>query len=372
MSAKDEQLQGTFGEAIKQAKARMARIDEPRLKAFIESQPQVRGAVAMGPLSYPDGGAGSSNGIAFFTAEMDRGEGRRSYDLVLRYSPGVSLLKQKSFSDEFLTIEAVRASGGLPVPQVWWLDADGTQVGFASFVMDRVVGDAPSGPMYSAGPLAKVTPGERKALMLEAAGFHGCLRKAAIGADRVPHLVNRGVGATAIEQELSWWLKEDRLSLPAADPRLGVIEALFHWMVEYQPKAYTPNLVHGDAQIANMMFRDGHIAAVLDWELSYLGHNESDLALVIFLTETHKIIDKQVDGTPTESEYLARFEASSGTTVQHWEYFKLMNMFRVCAVVLLSRDFMPNFDSYWAFNLDYMHAAWKDARAACSRPTTRS
>jgi aminoglycoside phosphotransferase (APT) family kinase protein len=142
------------------------------------------------------------------------------------------------------------------------------------------------------------------------------------------------------------------------------MEELFHWMVERQPEAYTPNLVHGDAQIANMMFRDGHIAAVLDWELSYLGHNESDLALVIFLTETHKIIDKQVDGTPTESEYLARFEAESGTTVQHWEYFKLMNMFRVCAVVLLSRDFMPNFESYWAFNLDYMQAAWKEARAA--------
>jgi hypothetical protein len=119
MSAKDRQLQGAFGEAIAQVKARMARIDEPRLKAFIEKQPQVRGAVAMGPLSYPSGGAGASNGIGFFTAEMDRGEGRRSYDLVLRYSPGISLLKQKSFSDEFLTIEAVRRERGVRAPAAY-------------------------------------------------------------------------------------------------------------------------------------------------------------------------------------------------------------------------------------------------------------
>jgi aminoglycoside phosphotransferase (APT) family kinase protein len=364
MSVRDEGLQGTFAEAIKNAKARMARIDEPRLKAFLESQPQVRGIVSLGPLSYPSAGAGSSNGIAFFTAEMDRGEGYRRYDLVLRYSPGVSLLKQKSFSDEFLTVKAVQATG-LPVPHVWWLDKDGSQVGFASYVMDRVLGDAPSGPMYSAGPLAEVMPQQRKAMMLEAAGFHGRLRKAAIGPVEVPHLVHRGAGATAIEQELSWWLKEDQLSLPAGDSRLGMIEELFRWTIGHQPKAYAPNLVHGDAQIANVMFRDGRIAAVLDWELSYLGHNESDLALVTFLTETHKVIDKHVDGTPTESEYVARFEAESGTKVQHWEYFKLMSMFRVCAVVLLSRDFMPNFDNYWAFNLEYMHAAWKAARLAC-------
>ncbi|MDB5969948.1 MAG: hypothetical protein JWQ90_2398 [Hydrocarboniphaga sp.] len=362
MSTQEDSLQGTFGEAIKNAKAAMARVDEARLRRFIQSQPDVRELGSMSPLSYPTGGAGASNGIAFFTAEIDCGNGLQAMDLVLRYSPGVTLLKQKSFADEFLTVRAVHALGHLPVPNVLWLDADGSRVGFASYVMERVVGDAPSGPMYSAGPLADVTPEKRKEMMLEAAGFHGRLRKAAIGPVQVPHLARRGTGANAIEQELSWWAKELQLVIPADDPKAVQVAGLYRWLIEHQPEAYSPNLVHGDAQIANMMFHDGHIAAVLDWELSYLGHNESDLALVVFLTETHKVIDKHVDGTPTEEEYIERYELESGTKVQHWEYFKLLNMYRILSVVLLSRPFMPNFEPYWAYNVGYLDQAWSQAR----------
>ncbi|MDB5972298.1 MAG: hypothetical protein JWQ90_4748 [Hydrocarboniphaga sp.] len=359
-----DDLKGTYEQSIKNAKSRFPTIDEARLKSFVQAQPDIVGEVQLSPLVYPRSGAGSSNGIAFFTAELDRGRGLRRYDLVLRYSPGeIRLLKQKSFADEFLTVKAVSATG-LSVPNVLWLDADGRQVGCPSYVMERVVGDAPSGAMYSAGAIAEATPAGRKAMMLEAAGFHGSLRKAAIGSQQVPHLLQRGSGATAIERELSWWLKEGQLARPEDDERLCHLETIYRWMIEHQPKAYEPRLVHGDAQIANMMFRDGHIAAVLDWELSYLGHNEADLALVVFITESLKVLDRPIDGTPTEAEYIARFEQESGSKVQHWEYFKLFNIYKCCMVNLLAMDFMPSFDTVWDYYAAHLQVLWDDARAA--------
>jgi aminoglycoside phosphotransferase (APT) family kinase protein len=102
---------------------------------------------------------------------------------------------------------------------------------------------------------------------------------------------------------------------------------------------------------------------VIDWELAYLGHNESDLALVCFLTEVQKLLDKHVDGTPNEADYIARYERESGCQVQHWRYFQLMNLYRVVAVSSLSAEIMPSFEAVWAFYEGHMEAAWSLAKS---------
>src|SRR3990167_3481784 len=128
MAAGNEDLRGTIGEQTRNSKAQFAQIDAARLHAFIEAQPSVAGPVEIGPIEYLLDGAGSSNGIAFFEAELDRGDGRRRQDYVLRYFPGITLLSQKSYKDEYLTLQATRAAG-LPTPKPLWLDEDGKQLG---------------------------------------------------------------------------------------------------------------------------------------------------------------------------------------------------------------------------------------------------
>src|SRR5690606_18562710 len=128
---------------------------------------------------------------------------------VIRFDPGIRLLRQKSYSDEYHTIRAADRAG-LPVPNVFWLDPDGDELGTPGFFMDRIEGDTPAAAMYSAGPLAKASPEQRKAMMLDAARFHGRLRKLAIGEAEVPHLLRRGQGGTPLERELNWWLEEVR------------------------------------------------------------------------------------------------------------------------------------------------------------------
>lgn len=362
----DAQFNDVMGESVRNAKAAFLRLDPERLRGFIESQPDVVAVRELGEIRYPADGAGSSNGIGLFDAVIDRGQGPRLEELVVRYAPGVMLLSQKSYTDEFRTVRAVKLAG-LPVPDVYWLDATGDMLGTSGYVMQRITGDQPTASMYSQGPLSKVTDEQRKDMLLQAAGFHGQLRKAAIKADKVSHLLHRGPESarSAVERELGWWLAEARNVRPADDPQLGYVESIYDWLVANQPEdLYEPNLVHGDAQIANLMFKGRKMVVALDWELSFLGHNESDLALIPFLTEMQKVFDQPVEGTPTEAEYIARFEQESGQPVCNYEYFALFCMFKVQAINLMTAANMPSADQVWAFFKQHVDAAWDRAKGA--------
>jgi len=336
------------------------RVDEDRLRRFLELQPDLGHPVRLGGLRYIED-AGGSNGIALF--EMD--VAGRSHAFVLRYAPGEQLLKQKRFDDEFFTLKALQAHG-VPAPVARWCDATGEAIGFPFLVMERLEGRAPANRMmYSSGLLAEVGAAERKAMLLDAAGFHGRLRRAALGAYALPHLVRRGEGRTAIERELNWWLREAVLVTMRSDPRRDYLIELTRWMIEHQPDARPPTLCHGDGQIANLMYRDGRLVAALDWELSYLGHNEADLALVAMLIPMHAPEGVAVDGLPTEAEIVARYEAEACAPVEHWAYFKLFNLVKVSTIMLMSGRHLDEAmaEALWALNADDREEAWAAARA---------
>lgn len=354
MNKGTEDIQGFYEQSVKNAKAGHPDIDHARIAAFIESRPGISGPVKLSDFNVPKA-SGSSNAILLFAAEYRTADGMRCDQLVARYAPGQTMIKQKSFSDEFLTLAAAWRRG-LPVPRPLWLDADGSELGFPALIMERIDGTPPAAAMYSHGPLADVAPEVRKEMMLEAAGFHGWLRKEAIGADELPHLLARGVGQTDIERELNWYLNEARLSAESDDPKLLPIEHVHRWMIDHQPKVRPGTLVQGDSQIANVIYKDNKLAAVLDWELAYLGHNEADLALIAFLTESMKQLDKHVDGTPTEDEYIERFEREAGHSVEHYDYFKLIPLFKTQCILLSARGFQHAFEDVWAYYLNELQS----------------
>lgn len=359
----DIDMTDMMGESVKNAKAAFRLVDQDRLRTFIEQQPDVQGTVTIDRIDFPTDGAGSTNGIGLFDATIDRGDGPKREALVVRYSPGAALLAQKSFADEFATLQAVRATG-IPVPKVYWLDADGGTLGAAGYVMERIEGDKPTASLYSTGPFSTVDTATRNDMLLQAAGFHGRLRKAAIGADVVPHLSQRGPSApTAVGRELGWWLEEVHRVEHASPEKVKYIELLYSWMIAHEPSdLYSPNLVHGDAQFANLMYRDSKMVAVLDWELAFLGHNESDLALLSFIVASQKIFDKPADDTPGEEDFIARFEEESGLPACNYPYFRLFCMFKVQAISLMTIKNMPSAEMVWSIFKEFTENAWADAR----------
>lgn len=345
------------------------RIEAERFKAFVERQPEVRGPVELEPFEYIEDGGGS-NGIAFVSAQLDRnGEGRRRHEFVLRYAPGEQLLKQKRFDEEFETLRCV-TEHGIPAPKPYWVSQASDEIGFPFLVMERIRARAPSNRlMFTVGLLGEASANDRRAMVLDAAGFHGRLRKAALGPAQVPHLVGRGVGATPVECELSWWMKEVNLVARPNDHRLKYLESLVGWMIDHQPATRPATLVHGDAQIANLVFRDNRFAAAIDWELSYLGHNEADLALVTMLTKSHIPPGEVVEGVPSEEELIARYEEEAGARVEHWEFFQLLNLVKVSAIMVMTGRHADEdmAEALWRINAEDREIAWGRARAAGRR-----
>ena len=275
-----------LNENVRKAQAEWLKIDAERLTHFIASQPEVAGRVSDVVVEYPSSGQGISNGIAFVSADIDAGQGARHRDLVVRYSPGRTLLKQKSFHDEFLTVRAVLAAD-VPAPDVLWLDAQGDRLGVKGYIMERVSGDIPSAGMFSQGLLAEATPERRKEIMLEAAGFHGRLRRAAMGERTVCRICSSAARVrTHFERELRWWLYEANCNLAPGHEKLARIHSAFDWLLAHQPPSRTPTLVHGDAQLCNLIFRNDRVIAAIDRELAFLGHGETDLAIIIWMTTT--------------------------------------------------------------------------------------
>ena len=103
-----DELKGTMAESVRQAKSRFLKIDTNTIQRFIENQTDVSGPVLVEDVVFPTDGAGSSNGIAFLKATGIFGNGVQTLDLVLRYSPGEQLLKQKRYDHEFETLMALQ------------------------------------------------------------------------------------------------------------------------------------------------------------------------------------------------------------------------------------------------------------------------
>ncbi|HEY3653425.1 MAG TPA: phosphotransferase family protein [Steroidobacteraceae bacterium] len=361
MTSGSEQDADFFESVNKNAKAGFQQVDRAKLASFLQSRPDVIGPVQILATDLLSGSAGASNGIALVKAEMDVGDGRRLHEFILRYAAGVKLFKQKRFEDEFDTLKAAHAAG-IPVPKPLWLDAEGTQVGYPSFVMEKIDGEAVPGMWFSRGPLAAASPAERNSLMLDVAGFHGLLRRTAIRPEAVPRLTKRGQGRTAIERELNWIFEEAKLMDQPEDPSFHYVQKLHVWMIDHEPATRLATLVHGDAQVANAMFRNGRVVAGIDWELAYLGHGEADLAWLIRSTELQQLFGGPASGAPTAQEYIVRFEAESGSLVEHWEYFQLFNRFKMLCVTFMLKKAIPSFDTVWKLYTDEVEEIRKRMR----------
>lgn len=336
-----QQNRTAFDEQAAAAKATHVDIDKADLERFLRAQEGVEEVRGIRDVSVP-GGAGASNGILFFTADINDGERTDAAQLVLRYETDSPLIKQKRFEHEYRTLLAVNAAG-LPAPTARWEDCAGQFFGRPSYITDRVHGNCPPSSIYAEGILQGIDPAIRKSMMLAVAEYHGRLHAANIGPDQVMHLTERGAGPTAIERELSWWFKEASLASPSAD-KLKLLRRAHDRLIACQPDPYSARLVHGDAQFANHMFEGTRISAVLDWELAFLGHNESDLALLVLFADALNPADDPVEGVPTEQEFIAAYEGNAGRPVANWEYFQAFNLVKVATAMIFGADTMPGAD----------------------------
>jgi len=161
-------------------------------------------------------------------------------------------------------------------------------------------------------------------------------------------LASYGRPGNYFDRQIGRWSKQYVASI--TEP-ITAMEKLMDWLPAHMPASARDEshtcIVHGDYRLDNMMFHptEPRVLAVLDWELSTLGHPLADfsyhcMAWHIPPGSFRGIggVDLQALGIPTEADYIARYCERTGITTPEalaadWNFYLAYNLFRMAAIL---------------------------------------
>lgn len=278
-----------------------------------------------GPLTATKFAGGQSNPT--FLLESPGGR------FVLRRQPAGALLASAHAVDrEFRVIAALHGST-VPVARPIHLCSNPTVIGSMFYVMDYV--DA---QVYWDPALPEIDPDRRddyyRAAIDTLAAIHA-VDVAAVG------LADYGKPGNYFARQIERWSRQYRASAGEAD---SAMETLLAWLPAHCPADDGRiALVHGDYRFDNLMFAHHApgVLAVVDWELSTLGHPLADLGyfcMALRLPQNPLLPglggrDRAALGLPDESELIARYHAVTGVAPDtDWNFHLAFNFFRLAAI----------------------------------------
>ena len=274
-------------------------------------------------------------------AQFDNGQSNPTYlidagtrKLVLRRKPpGTLLPSAHAVEREFRMMRAL-AGSQVPVPQCLALCEDPTVIGSAFYVMEYVEGRILRDPALPS--LARAERGPIYAEMNRVIAELHSLDPGAVG------LADYGRSGNYIQRQVQRWTTQYRAAQTEDVPAM---ERLIEWLPQHIPPGDETRIVHGDFRIDNVIFdpRAPRILAVLDWELSTLGHPLADFAYHCLVwyrnpdTQQGLLgLDLEALALPSVTDYLAAYCRRLGREVlprHEWEYYLVFNMFRLVGIL---------------------------------------
>src|SRR5262249_37734802 len=248
---------------------------------------------------------------------------------VLRRKPPGKLLPSAHAVDREYRVMSALAGSDVPVPRTYLLCTDETVIGTAFFVMEHV-----DGRVLWDGTLPDQTKAERRAIYMEMNRVLAALHRVDFAARG---LADFGKPGNYFERQIARWTKQYRAS---ETERIEAMERLIEWLPRSIPEEDETAVVHGDFRLDNLIYHptEARIVAVLDWELSTLGHPLADFSyhcMTFHLPPAplHGIAgaDPAALGIPTEDEYVEAYCRATGRAAidpDHWRFYIAYNLFR--------------------------------------------
>ena len=255
---------------------------------------------------------------------------RRRY--VLRRKPPGKLLKGAHAVEREARVMAALDTVGFPVPHVYGVCTDESVLGTWFFVMDYVAGRT----VWDA-TFPSVTRDARPlyfdAVNEALARLHS-VDPAKIG------LMDYGRFGNYFERQIVRWTKQYLADVEAGrDPHM---DRLIDWLPAHVPPSDETTIVHGDYRIDNMIFHhsEPRVLAVLDWELSTLGHPLADFSYLLMMYRMPPLVvggllgaDLHALNIPSESDYVAAYCDRTGRSgIPHLDFYLAYNLFRLAAI----------------------------------------
>ncbi|HEX7781931.1 MAG TPA: phosphotransferase [Sphingobium sp.] len=251
---------------------------------------------------------------------------------VLRRKPPGELLPGAHAVDREATVLSKLGAAGFPVAQVFGLCTDDSIIGTWFYVMDMV-----EGRIFWDATFPDVSDAERPAyfdaMNATLAQLHA-FDPVAVG------LGDYGKPGNYFARQISRWSRQYLADELAG--RNDDMDALVEWLPTVTPPAEESTVVHGDFRCDNMIFHstEPKVLAVLDWELSTLGHPIADFANHAMIYRMPPDIVAGLEGAdlaslniPSEADYVAAYCARTGRTgIPEYEFAIAFNLFRFAAI----------------------------------------
>lgn len=249
-------------------------------------------------------GGGQSNPTFFVSFDNRR--------LVLRKKPTGEVLPSAHAVDREYRVMQALAASALPVPPMVLYHAEPDVLGTPFYLMERV-----EGRVLANNRLPGMAPAGRRAVYLAMADTLAVLH----GIDwRAAGLEGFGREGQYFRRQIHRWQQQWELSRTRENPHIDELLARLPGLV---PAGEETALTHGDFKLNNLLFHptEPRVVAVLDWELSTLGHPLADLA---FNTVPYRTLPQEYGGIrgldlaalgiPSEAEYLTHYYRRAGRT----------------------------------------------------------
>ena len=278
-----------------------------------------------GPLEIAQFQGGMSNPTFLMTDASQR-------RYVLRKKPPGKLLPSAHAVDREHRITTALGPTSVPVVRTLALCEDISIVGTEFFLMDHA-----NGRVFHDPSLPESTPEERGAIYTSMIETLAALHQ--VDFDAVD-LGDYGRVGGYMGRQVARWSKQYEASktddLPAMDK-------LMVWLPENMPDDSETTIVHGDFRLENLVVAhdSSDVIAVLDWELSTLGHPLSDLAyncLPYHWPEESfgdmRGLDPTTPGIPSEEDYVAAYCRHAGRgEIENWNFYLVLSLFRLAAII---------------------------------------
>lgn len=317
MSSRQDQFEGT--REVREAHS----FDVARLESYLDGH--VDGY--SGPLTVRQFKGGQSNPTYLLETPAAR--------YVMRRKPPGTLLKSAHAVDrEFRVISALH-SQGFPVPTPYLLCEDDDVVGTMFYVMEYV-----QGRIFWDLDLPDCDADERRQIYDDVNATIARLHETDF---RAIGLGDFGRPGNYFARQIARWSKQYLASETEAIPAMN---QLIDWLPENVPVDESDSVVHGDFRLDNLVVHptEPRVIAVLDWELSTIGHPIGDFTYHLMAWQMPDIgigstglAGKNLEalGIPGEDEYVAAYCERTGRSggIDDRSFYSAYNFFRIAAIL---------------------------------------
>jgi aminoglycoside phosphotransferase (APT) family kinase protein len=253
---------------------------------------------------------------------------------VMRSKPGpvAKLLPSAHAIEREFHVMRALAAQGIPVPQTLLLVEDERVIGRAFYLMQHV-----EGRIFWDPALPGLSPAERGTVFDEMNRVLAQLHT--VDVERAG-LSDFGKAGNYFERQIGRWSRQYRAS--ETEP-IEAMNRLIEWLPQQVPASDETTVVHGDYRLDNLIFHpaEPRIIAILDWELSTLGHPLADFSYHCMAWHIPPGgfrgiggLDLAALGIPAEEDYIRRYCDRTGRgAIEHWNFYLAYNLFRIAAIL---------------------------------------